>query len=159
MEGEGRHERISPVRAMTATLHVLNGPNLNRLGKREPEIYGHTTLAEVEAMCREAAGDVPLAFRQTNYEGQLVEWIHEATDEGAAGIVINPAGLTFGSIPVLDALKMFPGPIIELHITNIHRREAIYHRSLVSTAATAVIAGLGARGYATAVRSLRDLIG
>lgn len=144
---------------MSAAIHVLNGPNLNRLGKREPEIYGRTTLAEVEAMCREAAGATPLVFRQTNYEGQLVEWIHEATDEAASGIVINPAGLTFGSIPVLDALKMFPGPIIELHITNIHRREAIYHRSLVSPVATAVIAGLGARGYATAVRSLRDLLG
>ena len=144
---------------MSGAIHVLNGPNLNRLGRREPEIYGHTTLDEVEAMCREAAGDHPLVFRQTNYEGQLVEWIHEATDEGGAGIVINPAGLTFTSIPVLDALKMFPRPIVELHISNIHRREAIYHRSLVSTVATAVIAGLGARGYATAVRSLRELIG
>ena len=143
---------------MSGAIHVLNGPNLNRLGRREPEIYGRTTLDEVEAMCREAAGDHPLVFRQTNYEGQLVEWIHEATDEGGAGIVINPAGLTFTSIPVLDALKMFPRPIVELHISNIHRREAIYHRSLVSTAATAVIAGLGASGYATAVRSLRELI-
>jgi 3-dehydroquinate dehydratase-2 len=137
---------------------VLNGPNLNRLGKREPEIYGHTTLAEVEAMCRAAAGEDTVVFRQTNYEGQLVEWIHEATDTGAAGIVINPAGLTFTSIPVLDALKMFNGPVLELHISNIHRREAIYHRSLVSGVATAVIAGLGARGYATAVRSLRELL-
>ena len=144
---------------MSGAIHVLNGPNLNRLGRREPEIYGHTTLDEVEAMCREAAGDHPLVFRQTNYEGQLVEWIHEATDEGGAGIVINPAGLTFTSIPVLDALKMFPRPIVELHISNIHRREAIYHRSLVSAVATAVIAGLGARGYATAVRSLCELIG
>ena len=131
-------------------LHVLNGPNLNRLGKREPEIYGHTTLAQVEAMCRAEAGEDRLVFRQTNWEGQLVDWIDEATDEGGAGIVINPAGLTFQSIPVLDALKMFGGPIIELHISNIHRRDAIYHRSLVSTVATAVIAGLGARGYATA---------
>jgi 3-dehydroquinate dehydratase-2 len=144
---------------VSGSLHVLNGPNLNRLGKREPEIYGRTTLAEAEAMCREAAGDHPLVFRQTNYEGQLVEWIHEATDEDVAGIVINPAGLTFTSIPVLDALKMFPRPIVELHISNIHRREAIYHHSLVSTVATAVIAGLGARGYTTAVRSLRELNG
>ncbi len=143
---------------MARTIHVLNGPNLNRLGKREPEIYGHTTLAEVEAMCRAAAGEDALVFRQTNYEGQLVEWIHEATDTGAVGIVINPAGLTFTSIPVLDALKMFNRPVIELHISNIHRREAIYHRSLVSGVATAVIAGLGARGYATAVRSLRELL-
>ncbi|MCK8786072.1 3-dehydroquinate dehydratase [Roseomonas sp. NAR14] len=144
---------------MSRSIHVLNGPNLNRLGRREPEIYGATTLAEVEAMCREAAGDMPVVFRQTNWEGQLVDWIHEATDGEAAGIVINPAGLTFTSIPVLDALKMFDRPIIELHITNIHRREPIYHRSLVSGVATAVIAGLGARGYATAIRSLREMLG
>ena len=144
---------------MSGAIHVLNGPNLNRLGRREPEVYGRTTLAEVEAMCREAAGAAGVVFRQTNHEGQLVEWIHEAIDAPAAGVVINPAGLTFTSIPVLDALKMFPGPLIELHISNIHRREAIYHRSLVSTAATAVIAGLGARGYPTAVRAMLEMIG
>jgi len=143
---------------MPRVIHVLNGPNLNRLGKREPKIYGSTTLAEVEAMCRAEAGDDAVVFRQTNWEGQLVEWIHEATDGEAAGIVINPAGLTFRSIPVLDALKMFSGVIIELHISNIHRREPIYHQSLVSTVATAVIAGLGAGGYATAVRSVRQLL-
>jgi 3-dehydroquinate dehydratase-2 len=143
---------------LSRTIHVLNGPNLNRLGKREPEIYGHTTLAEIEAMCRAEAGADGLIFHQTNYEGQLVDWIHEATDAGAAGIVINPAGLTFTSIPVLDALKMFKGPIIELHISNVHRREAIYHRSLVSTVATAVIAGLGAAGYVTAIRAMHDLL-
>jgi 3-dehydroquinate dehydratase-2 len=142
---------------MTRPIYVLNGPNLNRLGKREPEIYGHATLAEVEAMCREAAGRHPLEFRQSNFEGELVGWIHEAIDEGD-GIVINPAGLTFTSIPILDALKMSPGPIIELHISNIHRREAIYHASLVSRVATAVIAGLGARGYPVAVRAIRDLL-
>jgi 3-dehydroquinate dehydratase-2 len=140
------------------TLHVLNGPNLNRLGKREPEIYGHTTLAEVEAMCRAAADPDRVVFHQTNYEGQLVDWIHAATDEGAGGIVINPAGLSFRSIPVIDALKMFKGPVIELHISNIHRRDPIYHQSLVSTVATAVIAGLGARGYATAIRALREML-
>jgi 3-dehydroquinate dehydratase-2 len=144
---------------VSRTIHVLNGPNLNRLGRREPEIYGHTTLAEVEAMCRDAAGEDTLVFRQTNYEGQLVDWIHEAIDAPADGLIINPAGLTFTSVPVLDALKMFQRPLIELHITNIHRRDAVYHRSLISTAATAVIAGLGARGYATAVRALRDMIG
>lgn len=143
---------------MSRVIHVLNGPNLNRLGKREPEIYGRTTLAEVEALCREAAGGAEIVFRQTNYEGQLVEWIHEAIDAPADGIVINPAGLTFTSVPVIDALKMFPGPVVELHITNIHKREAIYHRSLVSTVATAVIAGLGAKGYATAVRAVQDLL-
>jgi 3-dehydroquinate dehydratase-2 len=143
---------------MTRPIHVLNGPNLNRLGKREPEIYGTTTLTEVEAMCREAAGDRPLVFRQSNFEGEIVGWIHEAID-AEAGILINPAGLTFTSIPILDALKMSPGPVVELHISNNHRREAIYHRSLVSTTATAVVAGLGARGYPFAVRALAELLG
>ncbi|MEX0406826.1 type II 3-dehydroquinate dehydratase [Aquibium sp. LZ166] len=138
-------------------IYVLNGPNLNRLGKREPEIYGTTTLGQIEAMCREAAADRPIRFLQTNAEHQLVDWVHEAIDEGA-GIVINPAGLSFRSIPLLDALKMFSGPIIELHISNIHRREEIYHHSLVSKAATAVIAGLGPRGYPVAVRALVDMI-
>ncbi len=141
------------------TLYVLNGPNLNRLGKREPEIYGHTTLAEVEAMVREAAGAHPVEFRQTNAEAQLIDWIHEAIDAPAAGIIINPAGLTFTSVPVMDALKMFPGPIIELHISNIHRREAVYHKSLMSGVATAVIAGLGPRGYVHAVRAVLEMAG
>lgn len=142
---------------MTKAVFVLNGPNLNRLGKREPEIYGATTLAEIEAWCREAAGDHPLRFHQSNAEHQLVDWVHEAIDEGA-GIVINPAGLSFRSIPLLDALKMYPGPIVELHISNIHRREAIYHHSLVSKVATGVIAGLGARGYPLAVKWLLEQI-
>jgi 3-dehydroquinate dehydratase-2 len=143
---------------MPRCIHVLNGPNLNRLGMREPEIYGRTTLAEIEAMCRAEAGGDEVVFRQTNWEGQLIDWIHEAIDTGAAGMVINPAGLSFRSIPLLDALKMFRAPLIELHISNIHRRDTIYHRSLVSTVATAVIAGLGARGYATAMRAVRELI-
>jgi 3-dehydroquinate dehydratase-2 len=138
-------------------IHVLNGPNLNRLGRREPEIYGRTTLAEVEAMCREAARPGEIVFRQSNWEGELVGWIHEAIDGGGLGIVINPAGLSFTSIPILDALKMFPGPIVELHITNIHGREEIYHRSLVSRVATAVIAGLGPEGYRVAVAETRRL--
>ncbi len=143
---------------MTRTLHVLNGPNLDRLGKREPEIYGRTTLAEIEALCRDAAGPDTVVFRQTNYEGQLVEWIHDAIDSDAAGLVINPAGLSFRSIPLVDALRMFTRPIVELHISNIHRRDALHQHSLVSTVATAVIAGLGARGYATAIRSLREML-
>ena len=143
---------------MTKPIYVLNGPNLNRLGKREPEIYGTTTLAEVEAMCREAAAGHPVEFRQSNAEHQIVDWIHEAIDRGA-GIVINPAGLTFTSIPILDALKMFPGPIFELHITNVHRREAIYHDSLVSKVATAVLMGLGPDGYPTAVAAMVRLLG
>ncbi len=139
---------------MPAPIHVLNGPNLNRLGKREPEIYGTATLADVEALCRDAAGDHPLVFRQTNAEHQLVDWVHEAIDADA-GIVINPAGLSFRSIPLLDALKMVRMPILELHISNIHRREDIYQTSLVSRAARAVIAGLGPAGYATAVTTMR----
>lgn len=139
-------------------IFILNGPNLNRLGKREPEIYGTTTLAEIEALCRKAAGSHPMRFLQSNAEHQLIDWVHEAIDEGA-GIVINPAGLSFRSIPLLDALKMFPGPIIEFHISNIHRREALYHHSLVSSVATAVLAGLGPRGYALAVEALIDMIG
>lgn len=141
---------------MTKPLYILNGPNLNRLGTREPEIYGHTTLAEVEAMCREAAGNRPVEFRQSNAEHEIIGWIHEAIDEGS-GIIINPAAFTFTSIAILDALKMFPGPIIELHISNIHRREEIYHRSLVSRTATAVIAGLGPRGYVAAVRAMAEI--
>lgn len=138
-------------------IFVINGPNLNRLGKREPEIYGTTTLAEIEAMCREAADGWPVHFHQSNFEGEIVNWIHEAIDDGA-GIVINPAGLSFTSIPILDALKMSGNPIVELHISNIHRREEIYHRSLVSKVATAVIAGLGPQGYAVAVKSLKQLM-
>jgi 3-dehydroquinate dehydratase-2 len=143
---------------MSKPIYVLNGPNLNRLGKREPEIYGTTTLAEIEAMCRQAAADYAVEFRQTNAEHQLVDWIHEAIDKGS-GIVINPAGLTFRSIPILDALKMFPGPIFELHISNVHRRDAIYHDSLISKVATAVMMGLGADGYPTAVAAMVRLLG
>ena len=142
---------------MVKPIYVINGPNLNRLGKREPEIYGTTTLAEIETFCREAAGDTPVHFHQSNNEAQIIDWIHEAIDEGA-GIVINPAGFSFTSIAILDALKMFSGPIIELHISNIHRREEIYHRSLVSKITTAVIAGLGPRGYPVAVRAIADLL-
>lgn len=144
---------------MTAPIYVLNGPNLNRLGTREPAIYGSTTLGEVEAMCRSAVGEIPVEFRQSNREYEIVDWVHEAIDRPAAGIVINPAAFTFTSIAILDALKMFPRPIIELHISNIHRREDIYQHSLVSKVATAVIAGLGPKGYATAMRAMKDLIG
>ncbi len=142
---------------MTKPIYILNGPNLNRLGKREPEIYGATTLAEIEAQCRDEAGNTPIEFRQSNSEAELIDWIHEAID-GAAGIVINPAAFSFTSMAILDALKMFPGPIIEVHITNIHRREEMYHHSYVSKVATAVIAGLGPGGYRAALRALRDMM-
>ena len=142
---------------MPTPIYILNGPNLNRLGTREPDIYGRTTLSEVEAMCRDAVPDQAIEFRQTNREYELIDWIHEAIDAGA-GIIINPAAFTFTSMAVMDALKMFPGPIIELHISNIHRREPIYHRSYISPVATAVVAGLGTNGYPIAVRAMRDLI-
>jgi 3-dehydroquinate dehydratase II len=142
---------------MARAIYVLNGPNLNRLGTREPEIYGRATLAEIETMCRAAAGPYPVEFRQSNAEHQIVDWIHEAIDHGS-GIVINPAGLTFRSIPILDALKMFSGPIIELHLSNVHRREEIYHHSLVSRVATAVIMGLGPDGYPTAMAAMVRLL-
>jgi 3-dehydroquinate dehydratase-2 len=138
---------------MPRPIHVLNGPNLNRLGTREPAIYGTTTLAEIEAICRAAAGARPLVFRQSNAEHQLVDWIHEAIDDGE-GIVINPAGLTFTSIPIVDALKMFPGPVFELHISNVHRREEMYRRSLVSPVASAILIGLGADGYRAAIEAM-----
>ncbi len=142
---------------MSKPIYILNGPNLNRLGTREPEIYGRTTLAEVETMCRDAASGHPIAFRQSNREYEIIEWVHEAIDEGG-GIIINPAAFTFTSMAIMDALKMFPGPLIELHISNIHRREQIYHKSYVSPVATAVIAGLGTRGYPIAVRAILDMI-
>jgi 3-dehydroquinate dehydratase-2 len=141
---------------MKKPIYILNGPNLNRLGTREPEIYGRTTLADIEASCLAAAGDRPIVFRQSNEEHEIIGWIHEAIDN-AGGLIINPAAFSFTSIAILDALKMFPAPIIELHISNIHRREAIYHKSLMSAAVTAVIAGLGARGYPAAVRAMLEL--
>ena len=142
---------------MSKPIYILNGPNLNRLGMREPHIYGTTTLAEVEASCRAQAQNQPIEFRQTNSETQLIDWVHEAIDEGS-GIIINPAAYTFTSLALFDALKMFPGPIIELHISNIHKRESHYHNSYVSKVATAVIAGLGAKGYAVALKAMKDML-
>ena len=107
---------------MIKPIYILNGPNLNRLGTREPDIYGTTTLAQIERQCREEAAGAPIEFRQSNSEAQIIDWIHEAIERGA-GIIINPAAFSFTSMAILDALKMFPGPIFEVHITNIHRRE------------------------------------
>lgn len=142
---------------MPKSIYVLNGPNLNRLGTREPHIYGHTTLAQIEAMCIAAAGEDPLIFRQSNREFEIIEWVHEAIDSGSA-IVINPAAFTFYSMAIMDALKMFPGPIIELHISNVHKREPMYHKSLVSPVAEAVIAGLGPHGYVLAIHAVREIL-
>jgi 3-dehydroquinate dehydratase II len=142
---------------MIKPLFILNGPNLNRLGKREPAIYGKTTLAEIEAQCRDEAGAVAVEFRQSNSEAQIIDWIHEAIDAGS-GIVINPAAFSFTSMAIMDALKMFPGPIVEVHITNIHRREEMYHHSYMSKVVTAVIAGLGPGGYRAAIKAILEML-
>jgi 3-dehydroquinate dehydratase-2 len=138
---------------------ILNGPNLNLLGTREPHIYGSTTLADVEKMCQARARQRGLAisFRQSNSESQIVEWIHEAIN-GADGIIINPAAYTHTSVAILDALNMVKAPIIELHISNPHRREPFRHHSYVTFAATALICGLGVNGYPIAVEAMADLI-
>lgn len=142
---------------MPRRIFVLNGPNANRLGTREPHIYGTTTLADIEAMCQDAAGSDEVLFRQSNAEHQIIDWIHEAIDT-ADGLIINPAALTFYSIAIVDALKMFDGPSIELHISNLHTREKMYHDSLVSPVVTAVMAGFGARGYPMAVKAVQSML-
>ncbi len=144
---------------MTSPVFLLNGPNLNLLGTREPEIYGSTTLAQVEEMCTARAGalGLTLACRQSNHEGELVDWIQEAA-RGASGIIINPAAYTHTSVAILDALKNVKVPIIELHISHPHQRERFRHRSYVSLVATATIAGLGVYGYVLAVEAMAHLI-
>jgi 3-dehydroquinate dehydratase II len=140
-------------------VYVLNGPNLNLLGKREPAIYGHQTLADIEAECRRAAAELrlDLEFRQSNAEFQLIDWIQEAR-ERAGGLVINPAGFTTTSVAILDALLTCEFPIIEVHITNIHRREEFRQHSYVSKVASGVIAGLGTQAYVFALHRLAQLI-
>lgn len=142
---------------MSKKIFILNGPNLNRLGTREPHLYGKETLASLEQRCKAKAQalGVELEFRQTNFEGVLVESVHEAIDH-ADGLIINPAGLTFTSVPLMDALKMFDGPKVELHITNVHQRESVYHNSLVSKTATAVMAGFGTGGYLLALEWMAE---
>lgn len=144
---------------MQRNVHILNGPNLNLLGMRQPEIYGTETLADVEAECRRVGSDLALAidFRQSNAEHQLVDWIHEAREQ-SAGMVINPAAFSHTSVAILDALHACTFPIIEVHISNIHRREAFRHSSYVSTVATGVIAGCGTQGYVLALQRLARLI-
>lgn len=139
---------------MTRKLFVLNGPNLDMLGLREPALYGSTTLADVRADCERVSDEVgfDLFFAQTNAEHQMIDWLHDAFHEGAT-VVINPAGLSFQSVPVLDALRMLSAPVVELHITNIHARDEAHRHSLVSTVARTVIAGAGAFGYELAVRA------
>lgn len=134
-------------------IHILNGPNLNLLGLRQPEIYGRETLADVAARCRALASElgVEVAFAQSNHEGEIVEMIHAAR-EAASAIVINPAAYTHTSVAILDALNAFEGPVFEVHISNVHKRESFRHHSYVSLRADGVIAGCGTEGYLLALR-------
>lgn len=144
---------------MTKMIYILNGPNLNLLGTREPDVYGHETLASIEASCSKLASELELdvQFLQSNWEGQIVDWIQEAREK-AAGIIINPAALTHTSVAVLDALNTYEGPVIEVHLSNIHKREKFRHQSYVSLRADGVIAGCGADGYRLALRHIHHLL-
>lgn len=144
---------------MTETIFVLNGPNLNLLGERQPEIYGRETMADVEALCRAegAKAGFDVRFHQSNREYEIIDWIHEAREKGAA-IIINPAAFTHTSVAILDALNAFEGPVVEVHISNVHKRESFRHHSYVSLRADGVIAGLGVQGYALAVQRAATLL-
>ena len=144
---------------MSRTLFILNGPNLNLLGKRQPEIYGAETLADVEVSCRAEAGALGLevSFHQSNAEHEIIDLIHAAREK-AAGIAINPGAYTHTSVAILDALNTFEGPVIEVHISNIHKRESFRHHSYVSLRADGVIAGCGTQGYLLAIQRLARLI-
>jgi len=146
---------------MPQTIFIINGPNLNLLGTREPEKYGRASLADVEKLCRETGKrhDLAIEFRQSNHEGEIVDWIQEAHAQKAAGIVLNAAGYTTTSIAILDAILAVQVPVVELHITNIHARESFRHHSYVSKAATAVICGFGIEGYALAITGLAAISG
>lgn len=144
---------------MSRPVFILNGPNLNLLGLRQPDIYGHETLDDVARDCTTLAQDLGLTLRflQSNHEGQIVDWIHEARD-GGAGIIINPAAYTHTSVAILDALNAFDGPVLEVHISNVHKREPFRHHSYVSLRADGVIAGFGTEGYRLALRRMRTLL-
>jgi 3-dehydroquinate dehydratase II len=144
---------------MSRIVYVLNGPNLNLLGKRQPQIYGHETLADVERDCRVLAKELKLdlRFHQSNREYEIIDWVHEAR-EIASGLVINPAAFTHTSVAILDALNAFDAPVIEVHISNVHKREEFRHHSFVSLRADGVIAGCGTQGYLLALRRIAHLI-
>jgi 3-dehydroquinate dehydratase II len=144
---------------MSRIVYVLNGPNLNLLGKRQPHIYGHETLADVERDCRALARELNLELRfyQSNREYEIIDWVHEAR-EIAGGLVINPAAFTHTSVAILDALNTFDAPVIEIHISNVHKREEFRHHSFVSMRADGVIAGFGTQGYLLALRRVARLI-
>jgi 3-dehydroquinate dehydratase II len=146
---------------MPKTIYVLNGPNLNLLGTREPEIYGRATLGDVEKLCRATAQQHGLAveFRQSNHEGEIVDWIQQARAAKAAGLIINPAAYSHTSVAILDALSTMEAPVIEVHISNIHAREHFRRRSYVSQTARAVLCGFGINGYALAISGLAAMIG
>ena len=145
---------------MSKLIYILNGPNLNLLGKRQPEIYGHDTLEDVERNCAAVGVEFGLEVKllQSNHEGQIVDWIHEAREK-AAGIIINPAALTHTSVAVLDALNTFEGPVLEVHISQVHKRESFRHHSYVSHRSDGVMAGFGIEGYALAMRRMGSLVG
>lgn len=140
-------------------IYVLNGPNLNMLGLRQPEIYGRDTLADVEKLCRTAGKRLGLTieFRQSNYEGELVTWIQDARSK-AAGIVLNAGAYTHTSVAILDALNAAEKPCVEVHLSNIHRREEFRHHSYVSLAAKGMICGFGPKGYVLALEALADIV-
>jgi 3-dehydroquinate dehydratase II len=144
---------------MPKSLTILNGPNLNLLGQREPEIYGRTTLSDIQRNCESLAREhgAEIAFLQSNAEHQLIDWIHQARGT-ASGIIINPGAFSHTSIAILDALNAFEGPVLEVHITNIHKRESFRHHSYVSARADGVIAGFGIQGYAIAVRHMLSFV-
>ena len=144
---------------MSRLVYVLNGPNLNLLGKRQPDIYGHETLADVEASCRALGAELGLEirFHQSNREYEIIDWVHEARDT-AGGIVINPAAFTHTSVAILDALNAFEGPVIEVHISNVHKRESFRNHSYVSLRADAVLAGAGTQGYLLGLRRVARLL-
>ena len=144
---------------MSKPIYILNGPNLNLLGTREPEIYGRMTLADVKSMCKERAKSrgLKIFFEQSNNETQIIDWVHQAIDD-ADGIIINPAAFTHTSVAILDALKNVPAPIIELHISNTHQREPFRHHSYVTQAATGLILGFGINGYVMAVDAMANML-
>ena len=144
---------------MSKPIYILNGPNLNLLGAREPEIYGWMTLADVKSMCKERAKSrgLTIFFEQSNNETQIIDWVHQAIDD-ADGNIINPAAFTHTSEAILDALKNVPAPIIELHISNTHQREPFRHHSYVTQAATGLILGFGINGYVMAVDAMANML-
>jgi 3-dehydroquinate dehydratase-2 len=146
---------------MAKIVHVLNGPNLNLLGTREPKTYGRATLKDVEKLCREAASrhKLDLVFRQSNHEGELIDWIHEAAAEKAAGVVLNPGGYTHTSVALRDAVGGVKVPVVEVHISNIFAREDFRHHSHVAPVARATLAGFGVEGYALAISGLAAMLG